>query len=147
MDRRYFLKLAAAFPTLPAILHSCDVSSHQRSNADIRIYNDMNSGHMVFGDISMPVGPTLETEYLIVGGGIAGISAAASIKGKDFLLCELSNRLGGTSASANYNNMKIAQGAHYDLEYPENYGKDILSLFEEKEIIYHQPWKRKLGLY
>ncbi|MCR9250143.1 MAG: FAD-dependent oxidoreductase [bacterium] len=141
MDRRYFLKLAAAFPTLPAILQSCDINNQQGFNGDIQIFNDMNSGHMVFGDYSIPVGSSIETEYLIVGGGIAGISAAASIKGKDFVLCELSSRLGGTSASANYNDMKIAQGAHYDLEYPENYGDDILSLFEEKDIIYHQPWK------
>ena len=79
---------------------------------------------------------------MIVGGGMAGISAAASIPDKDFLLFELSDRLGGTSGAADYNNLSIAQGAHYDLEYPENYGSKVLELLETHQIIYHQDWKR-----
>ncbi len=142
MDRRDFLKLAAAMPALPVLLNSCSTPSRGSYAGEIKVFSDMDTAHLVFQSLQFDSGPTQKTEVLIVGGGIAGVSAAAMIGGKDFLLCELSSRLGGTSASAEYNGISLAQGAHYDLEYPDYYGRELMEFFEQSGIIYHQPWKR-----
>ncbi len=141
MDRRYFLKLAAAIPSVPFVLQSCLKAGNADYSGPIEIFNDMSIGHLVFESQKFGQGDSIEVKTLIVGGGIAGVTAASALGHEDFILCELSNRLGGSSAAAGYNGMKIAQGAHYDLEYPDNYGEDILGFLQSHDIIYHRPLK------
>ena len=143
MQRRNFLK-STSLLTLPLILKSCDWLIDV-SNYHIDVQSDMDTGHLLLDNISFDQTKVHETETLIVGGGIAGLSAACRLKGKDFILCELSNDLGGTSSANVYGGMQFAQGAHYDLEYPANYGQEVLHLLEELKIIQYQSWKDSWG--
>jgi protoporphyrinogen oxidase len=90
----------------------------------------------------MDSGNDLSTETLIVGGGVAGLSAACAIKDKDFILCELSDTLGGSSSATEYNGNKFSQGAHYDLSYPLGYGEEVIGLLEDLDIVSYQDWSK-----
>ena len=139
MKRRKFIQLSS-LATLPLILKSCDwVSSG--IDFDITVFTDIHTGHLLFESQNFPKGETLSADTLIVGGGIAGLSAATALKGTDFLLCELSDRLGGTSSFYEQDGLTFAQGAHYDLAYPANYGEDVLAMLESLNVIEYQSWK------
>lgn len=59
---------------------------------------------------------TLKTEVAILGGGVAGLSAAWRLRRgglEDFLLCELESELGGNSRSATYPAGRAPWAAHY----------------------------------
>lgn len=51
------------------------------------------------------------------------------------MLCELSDRIGGSSSAQMYKDQYFAQGAHYDLAYPEYYGKETLDMLKSLEIV------------
>lgn len=102
---------------------------------DVEFLNDMAVGHLAFESHQFPTGKKLKTNYLIVGGGAAGMSAAYQLKNEDFMLFELSHLLGGSSAGSSYKNVPLCHGAHYDLSYPSNYGSETLSMLEDLEII------------
>lgn len=123
------------------ILQSCDWTIDEEYGFDITINSDMNVGHLLMKSKEFEIGEKLNVETLIVGGGIAGLSAAHQLKNNDFFLCELSDQLGGTSGSNQYANLRFAQGAHYDLAYPDHYGESVLNLLSELDIIKQQPWK------
>lgn len=95
----------------------------------------MRAGHLILNSAAFPAGNTFSTDYLIVGGGIAGLSAACQLRDRDFILCELSTQLGGTSASESHAGEVFSQGAHYELAYPNYYGGETLDLLEELEVI------------
>ncbi len=133
-----------ALPAMPLLLQSCewgDVSF----DFPINVHSDRNRGHAIFKQKNLPVKDTIQVETLIVGGGIAGLSAANHLPHKDFLLCELSDRLGGTSAATNHKDLPLSQGAHYDLEYPQNYGESVLGLLDHLGIIEQMTWKSSWG--
>lgn len=90
---------------------------------------------------SWPQTSKLAVETVIVGGGIAGLSSAYHLGQKDFLLLELSDRLGGTSAATSHQGIPISQGAHYELEYPSYYGSEVLQMLESLNIIQYQGWR------
>ncbi len=104
---------------------------------DIEYLNDMSIGHLAFESHQFPMIRNLSCKYLIVGGGIAGMSAAYTLRNEDFLLFELSGVLGGSSSGSNYGKIPLCHGAHYDLSYPANYGKEVLGIMEELNIVYH----------
>lgn len=126
--------------TLPIILQSCDWDVGS-SSFQITVHTDIHTGHLIFKSQNFPKVESQSINTLIVGGGIAGLSAANRLKDDDFLLCELSDNLGGTSSSTSSNGTVFAQGAHYDLAYPSYYGKDVLELLEHLDIIEFQSWK------
>ncbi len=138
MKRRTFLKLSS-LSLLPLLTNSCDEEEHA---FDIEIQSDQKTGHLVFESFLYPEGKTMETETLIVGGGIAGLSAAYELKERDFLLCELSTALGGSSSAQHFKGLSFSQGAHYDLSYPEYYGAEVLEMLKELGIIYHDPHRK-----
>ncbi|MGA9636889.1 NAD(P)-binding protein [Flavobacterium sp.] len=75
--------------------------------------------------------------YLIVGGGISGLSAARQLTKKgitDFLLVELENHLGGNSSNGENKYSKYPLGAHY-LPLPNLTDKALLQFLEEEKII------------
>lgn len=139
MKRRKFIQLSS-LATLPVLLKSCDWIG-SGTDFEVTVFTDIHTGHLLFESQTYPSGRTEKTETLIVGGGIAGLSAACQLKGKDFLLCELSDNLGGTSSWHQHNDITFAQGAHYDLAYPANYGEEVLGLLESLNIIEYQGWK------
>ena len=129
MNRRSFLKLSGGLIFLSACKDSFSVKDVLQQT-DFPIHIDSNSavGHLVRSAMELPISETIATETLIVGGGIAGLAAASSLPNSDFVLCELDPTLGGTSGAVNINGNFYSQGAHYDLAYPENYGKDGISI-------------------
>ena len=139
MKRRKFIQLST-LASLPLILKSCDWASEEHSFG-ITVHTDIHTGHLIFESRGWPIAGELNTETLIVGGGIAGLAAASQLKGRDFLLCELSDNLGGTSSYSSQEGVTFAQGAHYDLAYPANYGKEVLELLKSLDIIEYESWK------
>ncbi|WP_348800175.1 NAD(P)/FAD-dependent oxidoreductase [Flavobacterium adhaerens] len=80
-------------------------------------------------DISIP--------YLIVGGGITGLSAARQLTKRgitDFLMVELEDHLGGNSSNGENQYSKYPLGAHY-LPLPNMEDKALLQFLEEEKII------------
>lgn len=139
MKRRKFIQLSS-LATLPVLLKSCDWMG-SGTDFEVTVHTDIHTGHLLFESQGYAVQATEKVETLIVGGGIAGLSAASQLKGKDFLLCELSDNLGGTSSWSQRGDTTFAQGAHYDLAYPANYGDEVLGLLESLHIIEYQKWK------
>jgi len=75
--------------------------------------------------------------YLIVGGGISGLSAARQFQKKgisDFLVVELESHLGGNSSNGENQYSKFPLGAHY-LPLPNFKDKELLQFLEEEKII------------
>lgn len=140
MERRRFIKTSAAALSLPFWLQHCDFLL--KNNFPIYVHSDHETGHLMMKAQSWPKKPAEETGSVIVGGGLAGLSAAARLKDQDFKLFELSNRLGGTSSAQNHEGVYLSQGAHYDLAYPNTYGEDVLRFLEQLSIIEYEPWKK-----
>jgi len=95
----------------------------------------MATGHLIRDSFTWPETKRETVELLVVGAGIAGLTAAANAPTKDVFVCELSDRIGGSSSSETYQNMRFCQGAHYDLVYPNYFGKESLAFFEQLNII------------
>ena len=79
----------------------------------------------------------IQIPYLIVGGGISGLSAARQFHKKgisDFLIVELENHLGGNSSNGENKYSKYPLGAHY-LPLPNFQDKELLQFLEEEKII------------
>ena len=136
MNRRTFIKLSSL--ALAGILtQPCD-STSDKSNPqayEISIKSDMRAGHLILDSAALPTGNTFSADYLIAGGGISGLSAACQLRDRDFILCELSTQLGGTSASESHAGEVFSQGAHYELAYPNYYGSETLNFLEELGVI------------
>lgn len=79
----------------------------------------------------------IQIQYLIVGAGISGLSAARQFKKKgieDFLVLELENKLGGNSSNGQNQYSKFPLAAHY-LPLPNLRDKELLNFLEESKII------------
>lgn len=138
MNRRAFVK-ATSLLTLPILLKSCNWLVADNT-FDIQVDSDVSTGHLLLKSRNFPIQKMAAVETLIVGGGIAGMAAACKLKNKDFLLCELSNNLGGSSSASAFNQSMFSQGAHYEYSYPKNYGSEVLDLLKELNIIEFLPW-------
>ena len=140
MKRRDFIQISSL--GLTALLAD---SCNSPAPYDIEFKNDMAIGHIVLESHNFPVTKNLRTDYLIAGAGLAGMSAAYQLRNQNFLLFELSDMLGGTSAASRFANFPICHGAHYDLSYPANYGSETLQMLKELQIIkydnFSDSWK------
>ncbi len=79
----------------------------------------------------------IQIPYLIIGGGISGLSAAREFHKKgifDFLLLEMADHLGGNSSNGQNKYSKYPLGAHY-LPLPNMEDKELLAFLEEEKII------------
>jgi hypothetical protein len=94
-------------------------------------------GHKLRGENFPKPSQQIKIPYLIVGGGITGLSAARQLSKKgisDFLVVELENKLGGNSTNGENKYSKFPLGAHY-LPLPNNDDKELLNFLEEEKII------------
>lgn len=140
--RRHFLKISPGLLFLPFVSCQSGRESKEAATFPIEVRSDREKGHLLFANEKFVQGESFQTECLIIGGGIAGLSAACQLKNKDFLLCELSDRLGGSASSQLHNRIVFCQGAHYDLIYPNYFGKEVLGFLEELHIIRLDPLKQ-----
>jgi NAD(P)-binding Rossmann-like domain len=148
MNRRNFLVLSGA--SLATSLLSYYSSERWLKNSSrvsdfslvdpsvpIEVIDNPTFAHKIRENFSIPSSSvrTLKTDTLIIGSGIAGISAAAQLPHQDWILSDLMDRLSGSAASYKLENFKFATGAHYTLEFPNNFGLETLKFLENKEII------------
>lgn len=133
MKRRQFLQLSSA-----ALLASLGCQpSKPRHHYNISVQSDRLAGHLLHqsANIQHFSEEHLQSDYLIVGGGLAGLSAAYALRGQDYQLCELSPNFGGTAGGNLYEGTAFCQGAHYDLYYPEYFGKEVAEMLEDLKIV------------
>ena len=136
LTRREILK---AFLGLPVALAACKTPS-PGSAMDGRIVGASNDvGHILRErrkfEVAQDAWKTVDT--VIVGGGIAGLSAAWKLKREgfdDFLLLELEERAGGTSASGRSDLTPYPWGAHY-LPVPFAENKELVDLLDEMSLV------------
>ncbi|MCG8475159.1 MAG: NAD(P)-binding protein [Cytophagales bacterium] len=138
MQRRRFLQLSGVLTAGSLLPRGCD-----DNKIPVHLFSDHKVGHLIRQKKTWRKGKTYKTECLIVGGGLAGLSAAYHCRSRDFLLCELSTDLGGSSASHQARGVQFAQGAHYDLAYPANYGDEVLHFLRKLDIVYQDVFTGK----
>ena len=140
MERRKFIQKSSLGITAPFWLSACDYGKAQSYPISVR--SDHKIGHLLRESQNWKIKKNSAIETVIVGGGIAGLSAAYALKGKDYQVLELADRFGGTSGANRTAILNFAQGAHYDLEYPDYYGVEVLEMLERLGIISYQSWKK-----
>ncbi|MDW7694386.1 NAD(P)-binding protein [Flammeovirgaceae bacterium SG7u.111] len=145
MDRRTFLHLSsAALLALPA----CKPAKETNYPLPLfELISDRSRGHLIFGEKQFEQGETIRKEVMIVGGGMAGLSAAYQLKNRDVVLCELSDKLGGNASAGEYKGGMFCQGAHYELTFPHYFGKEALGFFEELGILYFDKVKNEWNFH
>jgi hypothetical protein len=79
---------------------------------------------------------TVHTQTLIIGGGVAGLSAARYLKKftNDFLLIELEENTGGNAMAGANSISSFPWGAHY-LPLPSDTDSELISFLRENEVI------------
>ncbi len=100
---------------------------------------DSDSGHRLRDSSLQPgsIQDWREIPVVIVGGGIAGLSAAWRLKRKgfeDFALLELEAKLGGTSRSDSSGSFHYPWGAHY-ITTPLPTNKDLIEFLIEMGVV------------
>ncbi len=114
----------AEVPALPAgeIVGTSDVFGHRlRDGLRVEVPQDAWS--------NVPI--------VIVGGGVAGLTAAWRLKSagfNDFVLIELENAPGGTSRSGSNHSISFPWGAHY-IPAPMKENAALVSLLEEMGVV------------
>lgn len=138
ISRRSFLVKGTLFIASAGGISACDNSflfQKQKPPGMIAGAN-REAGHRL---LEKPPSPD-ETEkagIVIVGGGIAGLSAARELRKKgmkDFLLLELDSQTGGNAASGSNQVSPYPWGAHY-IPIPGKEAVHVRELFEELGII------------
>lgn len=134
-SRRTFLKGVAASLLLIPLVQSCKEKALRML---VRLSGTNHIlGHRLWAkNFPKPV-REITIPYLVVGGGISGLSAARQLHKKgihDFLLLELENHLGGNSSNGENRYSKYPLGAHY-LPLPNFSDKELLQFLEEEKII------------
>lgn len=93
-------------------------------------------GHKLWAkDFPKPT-EAIHTKYLIVGGGISGLSACrffSQNNEQDYLLLEMENHLGGNSSNGQNQFSKFPLGAHY-LPLPNKENTEIIEFLKETGI-------------
>ena len=106
MKRRTFLRYGTAGLTLPFWLQYCNFPSE---DFPVHFNSDHHAGHLLFQSKEWKKVKGKDTEVAVVGGGIAGLTAAHQLKGSDFQLYELSRSLGGTVSTETFNGLQVKQ--------------------------------------
>ncbi len=134
--RREILK---SFLGLPLAIAACRTGLPKNEFEGEIVGASNNIGHILREkrNFEVPANNWKETKIAIVGGGIAGLTAAWKLKKEgfsDFVLLELEQRMGGTSASGNSNIVSYPWGAHY-LPVPFRENTELVGLLDEMNLI------------
>lgn len=137
MNRRGFIRISSV--ALLPIAFGLFPKGSDEEEYSIEVVSNRAFGHLLREKSSVKPSAQITTDVVIVGGGVAGISAALGLKNKDFILFEGSDRLGGSSASGNWKSAEFGMGAHYELAYPDDYGKEVIDLLTKLDILAYNP--------
>lgn len=137
-SRRTFLKSISAgiiLAGIPSFLQSC---KEKAITFAIRLSGTNHIlGHRLRTKDFPKISRTIEIPYLIIGGGISGLSAGRQFKKRgidDFLILELEKNAGGNSRNGENIHSKYPLGAHY-LPLPNVHDKELIQFLEESKII------------
>lgn len=134
-NRRQFIKLAALASLAVPVLNAC----RQKIAAIlVRLTGTRHVlGHRLWAkDFPKPT-EVITVPYLIIGGGISGLSAARQLSQKgitDFLVIEMENRAGGNASNGENKYSKYPLGAHY-LPLPNPHDRELIRFLHESKII------------
>ena len=136
MNRR---ELLASFLGMPFVLSSgCGLSAPQLPAEGGFVGTSHQAGHKIRdGFRPEPADDAWSTtEVVIVGGGVAGLSAARKLKqaGVDFVLLELEPEVGGTAVSGESKVIAYPWAAHY-LPVPLPHNTELINLLDEMELL------------
>jgi protoporphyrinogen oxidase len=131
------LLAAGAGAALAACVPAC-VGRSRRPMAGGIVGEDDARGHRLrAGSAPPPVASREKTGVAIVGGGVAGLSAAWKLSRSgvsDFLLLELADRVGGTSRGGENGVSRHPWGAHY-VPVPTREQRTLCELLEELGVV------------
>lgn len=137
ITRRKFLELArfvGATAFLPSINQSCATPETNFKGAIVG--GNAALGHRLrSGDFPSPA-ETIQTDVVIVGGGVSGLSAARYLKKytDDFVLLELESTTGGNAVGGMNEVSAFPWGAHY-LPLPGNTDPELINFLSESGVI------------
>jgi len=137
LSRKEFLKQLAGLCFVASMAQSCSFDSKTISGK-IMGANSARGHRLREGKFPEPT-VTKEAGVLIVGGGIAGLSAARYLKEngiKDFLLLELEDEVGGNAASGENEVSCYPWGAHY-IPVPDERDKELQQFLQQTGVITH----------
>ncbi|PTY05132.1 FAD-dependent oxidoreductase [Opitutaceae bacterium EW11] len=95
------------------------------------------AGHRLRTGALPPVSETIEAEFVVLGGGVAGLSAARQLRRSgvnDLLLLELEDEIGGNARSGSNAVSAYPWGAHY-LPLPSEESVEVAAWLEEIGLI------------
>src|SRR5215510_9655423 len=136
MNRR---ELLAAFLGVPVALSACRRNEAVPLPAGEIVGASDVFGHRVRdgGRVEVPQDAWSKVPLVIVGGGVAGLTAAWRLQNsgfKDFTLIELESAPGGTSRSGSNRLISFPWGAHY-IPTPMKENTALVSLLEEMGVV------------
>ena len=137
-SRRKFLKGAGA-ALLLAHLGPFITSCRQKAAAALVRLTGTNHilGHRLWAKNFPKPSGNIHMPYLIIGGGITGLSAARQLRKRgidDYLIIEMERHTGGNSSFGENKYSKYPLGAHY-LPLPNLHDKELLDFLTEEKII------------
>lgn len=141
-DRREFIKkISLAIGGLPLLgpgLESCTTPARIAAPYTGKLIGpSMKAGHLLRQGVNMLPTSTSETEVVIVGGGISGLSAGRWLKKngvQQFQLLELENEVGGNASASEYEHTSCPWGAHY-LPLPDPSLTEMMEFLQESGVV------------
>ena len=132
-------EILAAFLGLPVALAACRRSDNPPLPQGEIVGQSDVFGHRVRDgvNIEVPADAWSDIPVVIVGGGVAGLTAAWHLQKsgfQDFVLIELENAPGGTSRSGSNSQVSFPWGAHY-IPAPMKENTALISLLDEMGVI------------
>jgi NAD(P)-binding Rossmann-like domain len=132
-------EILASFLGLPFALTACRRTATAPLPAGEIVGASDVFGHRVRDSmpILVPADAWTNVPIVIVGGGVAGLSAARRLSKSgfaDFVLCELEKAPGGTSRSGSTQDISFPWGAHY-LPAPMKENRELVTLLDEMGVI------------
>lgn len=131
-------EILSAFLGLPFALSACRSGAENRPVAGKIVGASVDAGHILREKRTAEVTADNweKAKVAIVGGGVAGLSAAYKFQRSqfgDFLLLELEDKTGGTAQSGRNDFIAYPWGAHYlPVPFPEN--AELIELLDEMNL-------------
>jgi len=130
-------ELLAIFLGTPFAIEACRTARTTFPDGDV-VGQNVSLGHILRGNrnFELPSDNWRDTNTVIVGGGVAGLTAAWKLKKAgltNFVLLELESETGGTARSGTGEPVPYPWGAHY-LPVPFQENVELISLLDEMSL-------------